>query len=134
MAKTNATTPATDTNVKKIDLARPIYQEVTAKGFDLQGKTARRVFIDRCVAELGMGEKGANTYFQNLKSEATTGDLYPYAKSTAKATPAPAPTKAEVQGAEGQVLAQLQMLSQGMNKLNREVNNLRKEVRASAAQ
>lgn len=133
MAKTNATTQAPLANVKKIDLARPIYQQVTAPGYDLMGKTARRVFIDRCVAELAMGEKGANTYFQNLKSEAETGVTYPYAKSAKNETAAPAPTHAQVATAEGQVLAQLQMLSTGMNKLNRQMTALQKQVAAGAA-
>lgn len=132
MAKTApATTQTAPASAKKIDLARPIYREVTAKGYDLgEFKSARRAFIDRVGKELGMSDKAANTYFQNLKSEAETGNLYPY--STSKANATPAPTKAGVQAAEGTVMAQLAQITTGMNRLNRQLREVSKQVAAGA--
>lgn len=81
----------------KMELARPIFKEVTAEGVVLpEGKTARATFIARAVAEISLTEKGAATYYQNLTKEAKGLPLYSRKK---KVTEAELP-EAEVQTAQ----------------------------------
>ena len=69
----------------KMQQAQAIYNEVYAKGYDLQGKSERAVFMDRVVAELGMTKHGANTYHQNLRNMNVHGkSLYEYNKTAKK--------------------------------------------------
>lgn len=61
----------------KMELARPIFVEVNGAGFELpEGKSARATFISRAVAEVGLTDKGAATYWQNLNKEAKGLPLY----------------------------------------------------------
>lgn len=70
----------------KMELARPIFKEVTAEGAVLpEGKTARATFIARAVAEIGLTDKGAATYYQNLTKEAKGQPLYSRKKKVTEA-------------------------------------------------
>lgn len=76
----------------KMQQAQAIYNEVYAKGYDLQGKSERAVFMDRVVAELGMTKHGANTYHQNLRNMNVHGkSLYEYNKTAKKVVKDEAP-------------------------------------------
>lgn len=134
MAKT-ATTKATTTPVAapvvatgkeptKMERAAPIFKAVMEMTEEQRaGKTPRRIFMDRAIAELGMGAAGANTYFQNLKNEGNGEGRYKYAPASQ------APTVAPQAGAENPVAAELHALRTSVTALNRTVNKL---VKAAA--
>lgn len=67
--------------------ARPLYQEITAEGYQIQtgAKSLRLEFINRAVKEIGLTVKGAPTYFSNLKNEAEGKPLYHVKKVAPKA-------------------------------------------------
>lgn len=69
----------------KMDLCAKLYEEVFAKGYDLEGKSQRAVFIRRAIAELSMTKNGANTYYQNLSNAARGQGKYKYNKYVSKA-------------------------------------------------
>lgn len=82
MTNTNAAAPAT-TEAKaptKMDLARPLFNEIYAKGYKLSEgcKSQRAEFIKRGQAELGLTKNGAATYFQNLTNESRGEPTYKY--------------------------------------------------------
>lgn len=78
----------------KMELSRPIFNEVTASDFVLpEGKTARAEFIRRAQEEAGCTPAGAATYWQNLSNEAKGGKLY--SRPAKKATPPADEPKAE---------------------------------------
>lgn len=137
MART-ATTPtvAPAAPVKtetKMQRAAKIYDEIIALGADkLDGKTPRRLFMDRCVAELQMGEKGANTYFQNLKNEKNGEGRYKYAPASqaAGANATPAPTAEP--GSSADMAQELKQLRTQVTTLNRTVKQVLKAVAAPA--
>lgn len=65
----------------KIDMARDIAMEIRAEGYvPKEGSSPRKDFINRCVTELEMTEKGASTYWQNLRNESSGDGLYKNAK------------------------------------------------------
>lgn len=65
----------------KIEMARDIANEIRAEGYvPTEGSSPRKDFITRCVVELEMTEKGASTYWQNLRNEADGSGLYKNAK------------------------------------------------------
>lgn len=68
--------------MSKIESAKRIYQRVMDPEFNAHGKSLRAAFIELAVAELAMTQSGANTYFQNLKNEAETGQRYKYRSPT----------------------------------------------------
>lgn len=79
--KTTTPNNVTPINVKKIDRAREVFQRVSAPNFLApEGSSPRAEFIKSCVAEFGMTDKGASTYWQNLSTEAKGGPLYKHAK------------------------------------------------------
>lgn len=86
--------------VKKIDLARVLYQEIFARGYDLKGKTQRTVFMERAQKEQGLSKHCAGTYYQNLTNEANGKPLYKYNKPAKKKA-----TKAEAKEMAEQLLA-----------------------------
>ena len=77
-AAANTVTPVAVVKApSKMDLARPIFIEVTAVDYELpEGKTARHTFIARSQEEAGLTPKGAATYWQNLTKEAKGEPLY----------------------------------------------------------
>lgn len=70
--------------VKKIDQCREIYKAVFTRGYDLQGKSQRKAFIERSMTELGISLHCAGTYYQNLSNEANGQPLYKYNKNPPK--------------------------------------------------
>lgn len=127
MARIATTQPATPVKAPtKMELAAPIYEQILAMSAEqLGGKTPRRVFMDRCAAELGMGAAGANTYFQNLKNEHAGEGRYKYAPASQTAAPAPAGAQSEA----GDVAQELKQLRTQVSTLNRTVKQL---VKATA--
>lgn len=65
----------------KIEMARAIADEIRHEGYvPTEGSSPRKDFINRCVTELEMTEKGASTYWQNLRNESSGEGLYKNAK------------------------------------------------------
>lgn len=138
MAKTQVTTPAKTAPVApvaaaapekaltKMQRAEPIFKAVMAMTPEqLGGKTHRRVFMDRAIAELDMKQAGANTYFQNLKNEADGEGRYKYSPaSTAPAAP--------VAESGDPVLDAINKLGTRVTELNRTVKRLDKAIAAGA--
>lgn len=126
MAKTNVATTQTQPKETKMAQARRIYDEIHSKGYDLAGLTPRREFINRAAAELGMAQAGANTYFQNLKNEDEGKGRYAYSPTS------PAPTKESKEAGqsipEGDVFAQLQILTTSVNRLNRQLDRMQRQL------
>lgn len=71
----------------KMERAKALYAEVFSKGYDLEGKSQRKVFTERAMAEIGLTKNGANTYFQNLSNANRGQALYKYNKAAPKSTP-----------------------------------------------
>ena len=92
--------------VSKMQLARVIFTEVFTRGYNLEGKTQRAVFIERCIAEIGLTKNGASTYYQNISNQVNKGmKLYHYNKSSKKKV-----TKQEVVQAEQSIMMMLPLL------------------------
>lgn len=133
MAKTTATTqspattpPVADKAETKMERAAPIYHEIMAMTeAQLGGKTRRRLFMDRAIAELDMKQAGANTYFQNLKNEAEGKGRYAYAPASQ------APTVQVAQSGDP-VLDAINKLGTQVSTLNRTVKRLEKAASAGA--
>lgn len=107
----------------KMERAAPIFQEVMAMTEEqLAGKTHRRVFMDRALAELDMKPAGANTYFQNLKNESNGEGRYKY--TPASSTPASQAAAAPQSG--DPVIDALNKLGTQISTLNRTVKTLAK--------
>ena len=88
--------------VSKMQLAKAIYSQIFTRGYQLNGKSQRAVFIERCIAEVGMTKHGASTYYQNISNQVNKGmKLYAYNK------PAKKTTKKEVAAAEQAALLML---------------------------
>lgn len=86
----------------KMQLARKIYDQIFTRGYNLNGKTQRSVFIERCIDEIGMTKNGASTYYQNISNQVNKGmKLYAYNKPATKKKV----TKQEVVQAEQKLLA-----------------------------
>lgn len=129
MAKTNQT-PAVAQAMKKIDIAKKLYAEITAVPAP-EGKTHRGIFIERAMAQIGMSKSGANTYFQNLKNEAHGEGRYKYQpKSPAKAAEAGA---AAAQPQPRDTAEELHKLQTEVHRLSRSVNKLLKQNEQRAA-
>lgn len=124
---TNASKNTTEAPVtKKIDQAKALFDKIMDPKFVLpEGKSHRGLFMEQAMAEIGLSKSGANTYFQNLKNEAETGDRYKYApKSTANTSNV---TRGQVKAAEGEAVdtaQELHALKTEITKLNRTVNKL----------
>lgn len=99
----------------KMALAKVIYDEVFAPGYDLDGKSQRYRFIERVMAEVPNASKNlANTYYQNISNMKRGKALYAYntyqsKKSSDKGEGAPTNTNqapaSELPGAAGQALS-----------------------------
>ncbi len=102
-------TAAIETKAKsKMQLARVVFDEVFTRGYDLKGRTQRAVFIERCIAEIGLTKNGASTYYQNISNQVNKGmKLYAYNKPSTKKKV----TKAEVTKAEQSIFLALPLLS-----------------------
>lgn len=88
--------------VSKMSQARVIFDQVFTRGYNLNGKTQRSVFIERCMNEIGMTKNGASTYYQNISNQVNKGmKLYAYNKPSSKKKV----TKQEVVQAEQKLLA-----------------------------
>lgn len=88
--------------VSKMSQARVIFDQVFTRGYNLNGKTQRSVFIERCINEIGMTKNGASTYYQNISNQVNKGmKLYAYNKPSSKKKV----TKQEVVQAEQKLLA-----------------------------
>lgn len=69
----------------KMNQAEVVFQQVSAEGFDLQGKTVRAAFVEKAMAEVGLSKAGASTYYQNLRNKHVNGkNLYEYNKTAKK--------------------------------------------------
>lgn len=78
-AASNVTPLVTKT---KIEMARAIADEIRHEGYvPTEGSSPRKDFISRCVTELEMTEKGASTYWQNLRNESSGDGLYKNSKA-----------------------------------------------------
>ena len=103
----------TTTEIKapsKMQLARKVYEEIFTRGYNLNGKTQRAAFIERCIAEIGMTKHGASTYYQNISNQVNKGmKLYAYNKPASKSKKKV--TKAEVVQAEQALLLSLPLLT-----------------------
>lgn len=123
------------TAVKKIDRAREIFQRVTGAKFQApEGSSPRAEFIKSCIADLGMTDSGASTYWQNLSTEAKGGPLYKHAKP---ATGAPRGRKPDSNRELKRAAARVQTLSERASKVNAELADATKnftELTAQAAQ
>ena len=82
--------------VNKMAIAKRLFDQVHARGADLNGKGQRGRFIELAQAE-GLSKHCAGTYFQNLSNEARGQKRYKYNK----------PTKKAVAEAEAQVLSNI---------------------------
>lgn len=89
----------------KMQQAIVLFNEINTRGYQLNGKTQRAVFIERAMQEVGLSKNGAATYFQNISNKVNKGmKLYHYNK------PAKKVTKSTVKAAEEQVLLALPLL------------------------
>lgn len=98
----------------KMDLAKVIYDEVFAPGYDLKGHSQRKNFIDRVIAEVpGATKNLANTYYQNISNLKRGKKLYQHntyqskktkGEATPPSTPASSPAS-ELPGAAGAALS-----------------------------
>ena len=96
--------------VSKMQLARVIFTEVFTRGYNLEGKTQRAVFIERCMNEIGLTKNGASTYYQNISNQVNKGmKLYHYNKSSSKSKKKV--TKAEITQAEQALMLALPLLN-----------------------
>lgn len=94
-----AAAPAADKAQSKMQRAKALYDEVFSAGYDLGGKSQRQVFKARAIAEIGMTDAGANTYFQNISNEKAGKGLYKYNKTEKKpGAEAPANTEGNMPG------------------------------------
>lgn len=92
----------------KIDMARGLFDKINHEGYEpAEGSSPRKDFIAQCVADLGMTEKGASTYWQNLRNDAAGEGLY---KNSAKPTGEPRGRKPDVQGRLMKAAAKVQRL------------------------
>lgn len=119
----------TKATTSKMQLAIALFNEIHARGYKLEGRTQRAVFIDRAINEIEMTKNGASTYYQNISNKVNKGmSLYKYNK------PAKKVNKKTVKAAEAQVLALLPKLNEHrwyvVNENGVEVNCF--EVRAKA--
>lgn len=72
----------------KMDHARKLFAEIYTAGYKFKipgAKSQRNEFIKRAIAEFGMTQAGAATYFQNLTNEAKGEPVYKYNKGKKKA-------------------------------------------------
>lgn len=121
----------TQAKVSKMQLARAIYDEIFSRGYQLNGKTQRAVFIQRAIDEVGMTKNGASTYYQNISNKVNKGmKLYAYNKPTKKKTV----TSDVVKAAEKQVLLMLPLLEKQrwmvVDDNGQEVNNFKSRSEA----
>lgn len=67
--------------ISKVAASRVIFKEIFERGYQLNGRSQRAVFIERSMAELSVSRYCAATYFQNLSNEAAGKPLYKYNKA-----------------------------------------------------
>lgn len=123
MAKSATTTASPAPS--KMERAKKLYQEITSKPCP-EGKTYRGIFQARA-HEINLSAAAANTYFQNLKSEAEGKGRYPYSSSTQR-NQTPAEAAAPMSEAE-----HIKKLETQVSKLNRTVNKLAKIIEDKVA-
>lgn len=133
MAK-KSNTAATATAQKeptKMELAKGLYGRVTAKAAP-EGSSHRGIFIEMAMQEIGLSKAGANTYFQNLKSEAAGEGRYPYSPaSRATAENQTQPTRRPGRPStrsKVDVKSELDALSTMATELNKRINTIAKQV------
>ncbi|MNC44523.1 hypothetical protein D3C75_934340 [compost metagenome] len=109
----------------KIEMARAIADEIRHEGYvPLAGSSPRKDFINRCVAELEMTEKGASTYWQNLRNESSGEGLYKNAK---------APT-GEPRGRKPDMAGRLQKAAAKVTRLQSKVDEDMKALQAAQSE
>ena len=92
----------------KIDMARGIFDKINHEGYKpVEGSSPRKDFIAQCVSELGMTDKGASTYWQNLRNEASGEPLY---KGSPAPTGLPRGRKPDIAGRIQKAAAKVQKL------------------------
>ena len=106
--------------VNKMSIAKRLFEQVHARGADLNGKGQRGRFIELAMAE-GLSKHCAGTYFQNLSNEARGQKRYKYNKPA---------TKKAVAEAEAQVLSDIGKFRWVVLKDGKEVNSY--ETRTAA--
>lgn len=98
----------------KIDMASGVFDKMHAADYvPAEGSSPRKDFILACVNELGMTEKGASTYWQNLRNKADGHGLYKNAKP---ATGEPRGRKVDVQGRLKKAAAKVEALQSKVTK------------------
>ena len=66
----------------KIDMARELFNTIIHGDYKpAEGSSPRKDFIAKCVSDLEMTEKGASTYWQNLRNEDSGDGLYKNSKA-----------------------------------------------------
>lgn len=113
----------------KMSKARVLFAEIHARGYNLNGKTQRAVFIERAIEEQGLSKHCASTYYQNISNHVNKGmGLYHYNKPTKKVS------KKDVKQAEAQVLLMLPLLDKqrwmAVDENGVEVNNFATRAKA----
>lgn len=115
MAENNAAATVEQKAPNKMSRCRAIFNEIRAEGYALpEGKSPRKNFIERSIAEVEVSEACATTYYNNLQREAKGGKLYVPAKKAA--------TVAQVQGAEAEALAAAGAASEEQAQADAEAN------------
>lgn len=121
-ATSNVTPLVTKT---KIEMARAIADEIRHEGYvPTEGSSPRKDFINRCVTELEMTEKGASTYWQNLRNESSGDGLYKNAK---------APT-GEPRGRKPDMVGRLQKAAAKVTRLQTKVDEDMKALQAAQSE
>lgn len=109
----------------KIEMARSIADEIRHEGYvPTAGSSPRKDFINRCVVELEMTEKGASTYWQNLRNESSGEGLYKNAK---------APT-GEPRGRKPDIAGRLQKAAAKVSRLQTKVDEDMKALQAAQSE
>lgn len=104
-AATTEAAPAAPKAPTKMARARELFAEVKAMETFAEGDTARKVFLRRAVADIGLTESGAQTYYNNLQREAGGKDLY-YRKPASAAPKAEGETSPEAGATDPQAQAE----------------------------
>lgn len=106
----------------KIEMARVLFDKINHEGYEAaEGSSPRKDFIAQCVSELGMTEKGASTYWQNLRNDAAGDGLYKNAK----------PATGEPRGRKPDMAGRLQKAAAKVTRLQTRVDEDMKALQAA---
>lgn len=106
----------------KIEMARVLFDKINHEGYEAaEGSSPRKDFILQCVNELGMTEKGASTYWQNLRNEDAGDGRYKNAK----------PATGEPRGRKPDMAGRLQKAAAKVTRLQTRVDEDMKALQAA---